>query len=181
MNHMIDKPKLSGFLAALFLVVVFFSSQVFAVESSHSKNATATIDSSATLVPPKALATDAEKGKWLVEQVFVAMKEGRDANLDHWMSSSFQSIHQDGSRNKQEELALIRNLHLSKYVLNDFKVTRAGNILIVTCHLTGGEIVNGKYLDNKSSPRLDFFTQTASGWQWLAHASSVILVPNCQD
>jgi hypothetical protein len=179
---MVKKIYLNCLTVICLLGIGIFASNSLAVpESSHSKDATAAISSLTELVPPSALATDAQKGQWLVEQVFVAMKEGRLANLDHWTSASFQSIHQDGSRNKQEELVLIKNLHLSKYVLNDFKVTRTGNILIVTCYLTGGEIVNGKYLDNKSSPRLDFFMQTANGWQWLAHASSVILVPNCQD
>ncbi|MDD3628038.1 MAG: hypothetical protein PHV06_12060, partial [bacterium] len=59
----------------------------------------------------------------LVKKFWADMKTCNTDSIDEYMSPEFQSIHEDGSRNKEEQLELIKNLKLGEYTLSNFKVT----------------------------------------------------------
>lgn len=111
------------------------------------------------------------EGEKMVRQLFADMKAKNMAALEKWMAPGFQSAHQDGARNKEQELKLLEGLNLSEYTLSDFKVTQNGPILIVTYNFSGEETIKGKRLSKRSSHRMSVFLKTDSGWQWIAHAS----------
>jgi len=122
---------------------------------------------------------DFELGKRLVTQVFQYMKDRNTVDIEKITSPAFQSIHQDGAIGKKEEMDLIKNLHLKEYFLDDFKVTRYDNSLVVSYSFTGGEIISGKYVASKSSMRLDCFLKVKDSWQWLAHVNTVLINNSC--
>jgi uncharacterized protein DUF4440 len=116
-------------------------------------------------------APQGSEGEKLVRQLFSDMKAKNTAALEKWLAPGFQSLHEDGARNREEEMKLLKGLNLSDYTLSNFKVTQNGPVLIVTYSFSGEETVGGKRLSKRPSLRLTIFQKTDSGWQWLAHAN----------
>ncbi|MBU0504636.1 nuclear transport factor 2 family protein [bacterium] len=115
--------------------------------------------------------SNTEMGKELVEKAWVDMKQGNVEALDKMMSPAFQSIHQDGARNKKEELALISKLNLGDYKLTNFKVSFDGAVLLASYFVTVTETIDGKQLDKTPAPRLSVFVKKDNNWLWIAHAN----------
>jgi hypothetical protein len=115
--------------------------------------------------------TDINIGEKLVRQLWEDMKTGDTESIIKKTAQGFQSIHQDGARNREEELDLIKRLKLGEYELNNFKVTEAGPVLIVTYFVSVKETIGGKELSKEPEPRMSLFLDTADGWQWIAHAN----------
>ncbi|MEW6053332.1 MAG: DUF4440 domain-containing protein [Nitrospirota bacterium] len=110
-------------------------------------------------------------GESLVRQLWVDMKTNNMESIEKKMGAGFQSIHQDGARNREQELSLIRELNLGEYILSEFKVTQNGEVVIATYSVSVEETIEGKRLSKKPAPRLSVFLKTESGWQWIAHAN----------
>jgi hypothetical protein len=87
------------------------------------------------------------------------------------MAKGFQSVHQDGARDRDAERKTLDNLNLRNYTLSDFKVTREANVLVVTYTFTGRETIDGKPASARPAPRMSIFIETGKEWQWLAHAN----------
>jgi len=115
--------------------------------------------------------TENSEGKVLVEKVWADMKAGNLDELKAIMAEGFQSLHQDGSRNAEEELKLIAGLNLGDYKLADFVITGEGNTLIVTYFVSVEETIKGERLSSVPAPRMTIFVETEDGWKWLAHAN----------
>lgn len=112
-----------------------------------------------------------QTGEKLVRQLWVDMKGQNMQAIEKNTAAGFQSVHQDGSRGRQEEIALIKELNLGEYGLSDFKVTQNGSVIVATYSVSAAETIEGKQLSTKPAPRLSVFLKTDSGWQWLAHAN----------
>ena len=113
-------------------------------------------------------------GEALVKEVWKAMKTTNMDFIENILADGFQSIHQDGYRDKDDEIELIKNLNMGDYVLDTFEVTKNGNTLNVSYFVNVEETINGEVL-NKRSARLSVFTRTAEGWKWFSHANLVPL------
>ena len=113
-------------------------------------------------------------GEALVKEVWNAMKTTNMDFIENILADGFQSIHQDGYRDKDDEIELIKNLNMGDYVLDSFEVTKNGNTLNVSYFVNVEETINGEVL-NKRSARLSVFTRTAEGWKWFSHANLVPL------
>ena len=115
--------------------------------------------------------TEPSLGEKLVRQLWVDMKENNIAAIEKMIAPGFQSIHEDGSRAREEEIELIKGLNLGEYTLTDFNVTQTGSVIIVTYFVSVQETINNKRLSMKPAARLSIFMETDSGWQWIAHAN----------
>ena len=113
-------------------------------------------------------------GEALVKEVWNAMKTTNMDFIENILADGFQSIHQDGYRDKDDEIELIKNLNMGDYVLDSFEVTKNGNTLNVSYFVNVEETIDGEVL-NKRSARLSVFTHTAEGWKWFSHANLVPL------
>jgi len=113
-------------------------------------------------------------GEALVKEVWNAMKTTNMDFIENILADGFQSIHQDGYRDKDDEIELIKNLNMGDYVLDTFEVTKNGNTLNVSYFVNVEETIDGEVL-NKRSARLSVFTRTAEGWKWFSHANLVPL------
>lgn len=116
-------------------------------------------------------AADAELGEKLVRQLWMDVKGGNIQAIEKYISPAFQSVHQDGTRDMTEEIELLKGLHPSDYILDNFKVTQEGPIIIVTYAITIEETLAGKRLPSRTSMRLSVFLETDDGWKMIAHAN----------
>ncbi|MCF8383212.1 MAG: nuclear transport factor 2 family protein [Chlorobium sp.] len=116
-----------------------------------------------------------QTGEKLVRQLFIDMKSTNIPAIQKTISPAFQSIHQDGPRNRDQQIELVKGLKMAMPVLGDFVETRSGNILIVTYTVSAEESVGGKRLTGKPARRLTVFQETPEGWRWVAHANLQIM------
>ena len=61
-------------------------------------------------------------GEKLVRQLWADVKAGNVETLKKNTAPGFQSIHEDGSRNRKEELQLIQKANIGKYTLTNLRV-----------------------------------------------------------
>lgn len=113
-------------------------------------------------------------GEELVRKVWEAMRTTDLIFIENILAPGFQSIHQDGSRNRADQIELIRGLKMGKYVLDNFKITENKNTLNVSYFVNVKETIDDNVI-NKRSARLSVFTKTADGWKWFSHANLVPL------
>ncbi|MCF7791765.1 MAG: nuclear transport factor 2 family protein [Victivallales bacterium] len=120
-------------------------------------------------------ANDTVKGIELVKTIWNEMKNGNVKKLSKIISTDFQSIHQDGARNKKQELELIKNLNLKYYTLKNFSVTKSNDIIMVIYDVEVFETINGEELKEVTSPRMSIFQKVGKKWLWIAHANLVTM------
>lgn len=110
-------------------------------------------------------------GEELVRQLWADISKGDSPSMKRWLAEGFQSIHEDGARNHDQELEIIKNLNLGEYKLSNFTVTQEGPALIVTYLVSAEETIKGQRLSKTPAPRLSVFLNTETGWKWIAHAN----------
>jgi len=111
-------------------------------------------------------------GEKLVRQLWADVKAGNVETLKKNTAPGFQSIHEDGSRNRKEELQLIQKANIGKYTLTNLRVTQNGPVVIVTYFVSVEETIKGKRLPaTKPAARLSAWLKTDSGWKWIIHAN----------
>jgi len=91
------------------------------------------------------------------------------------LAKGFQSVHQDGTRNREEEYATLKQLGLRRLTLSDFKVTRRENLLIVTYAAAVQETIDGQETTAAPAYRLSVFTESGKDWLLLAHANLIAM------
>ena len=113
-------------------------------------------------------------GEALVKEVWNAMKTTDLDFIEDSMADEFQSVHQDGCRNKAEEIELIKKLNMGDYVLDTFTVTKNANTMNVSYFVNVEETIDEVTI-KKRSARLSVFSKTAEGWKWISHANLVAI------
>jgi hypothetical protein len=112
------------------------------------------------------------EGEKLERKMWSMIMAGDMAAVESMIAPGFQSVHEDGARDRDGELALLKALDPVKVQFSDFKVTEQGDALIVTYGVSVSESIAGQKLSNTApSPRQSVWLKTASGWQWIAHAN----------
>ena len=114
-------------------------------------------------------------GERLVRQWWEAMRARDILAIDRMLSAGFQSIHQDGARDRAEELELIVGLNFCEYTLTDFRVTREGATIIVTYKASVEETLAGTRTTTTPAPRMTIWIMTEAGWRLLAHANLKVM------
>jgi len=115
--------------------------------------------------------TELGLGEDLVRELWNDFKTQNVSALAKKVAPGFQSIHEDGARDAEAELELLKELNLGDYTLSNFKITEVGPAIIVSYFVSVGETIDAKRLSSKSAARLTIFLKTDSGWQWIAHAN----------
>ena len=110
-------------------------------------------------------------GEKLVRDLWSEIKLNNRETFENKLADGFQSIHEDGARDKASEIELLMGLDLGDYILADFKTTQSGNIVIVTYTVSVKETIEGEILPTEPAERLSVFIKTDKGWQWIAHAN----------
>ncbi|MCJ7615444.1 MAG: nuclear transport factor 2 family protein [Desulfobacterales bacterium] len=124
-----------------------------------------------TALADQEVATENGLGEKLLCQLWADMKKPDMEAIEKTIAKGFQSVHQYGSNNREQEIKLIEGLKLGKYILTDIKTTRNGPVIVATYFVSVEETIKGKLLSKKPAPRLSVFLKTDSGWKWIAHAN----------
>lgn len=111
------------------------------------------------------------EGERLESQIWEDMRTFNWASLERKIAPEFQSIHNDGPRNRTGELALIKNLKLGKFTLSNFKSSHQGDTIIVTYTVSADETIDDRHLTGRSSQRMSIWRKHDGQWLWLAHAN----------
>lgn len=124
------------------------------------------------LFPFGAMAGETPKdGEALVRHLWMAIKAVDVKTLDSLMAPGFQSVHEDGARDRAGQLELIKGLKIEDYQLSEFKVTQSGEVMIVTYQVVTSETIDGKRLAKAPAMRMSVFVQLDGAWRWAAHAN----------
>ena len=110
-------------------------------------------------------------GEQLVLRFWEAVRTQDFEALDAILAPGFQSIHEDGPRDRDEELALVGGLDISEYILTEFVTTRQGATIVVTFMASVEETLAGVRTTTVPAPRMAVFLMTESGWQMVAYAN----------
>ena len=113
------------------------------------------------------------EGEKLIIELFEKIKKQQWDDIDKLIHPAFQSVHQDGSRNKEEEITTLKGLHMGEYYLSDFKMTQEQSLMVVTYTVRAQELIDGKHTLTKPSQRLSVFVKSRGRWRWLAHANFI--------
>ncbi len=114
---------------------------------------------------------DAQLGEKLVRQLWADMKQEDLSAIQEIIADGFQSVHDDGARDRQEEIKLISGLDMDEYTLDTFQVTREGPVLVVTYRAAVRETINAQRLSAKPAVRMSVFLKTENGWKWVTHSN----------
>jgi len=112
------------------------------------------------------------EGEKLVRELFGQLAGGK---IEDKVAPGFQSVHQDGARDRDTEIRLLSGLNMQDHKLSDFKVTQNGPVMLVTYTASMRETIDGKVAEGKPAPRLSVFIKQSQGWQWLAHANLIAI------
>lgn len=129
------------------------------------------VSTTLTAVAKEEVATEAGLGEKLVHQLWADMQKPDIEGIEKTIAEGFQSVHQFGSSNREEEIELIKGLKLGNYKLSDMKITQNESVIVATYFVSVEETIMGKRLLKKPEPRLSVFVKTDSGWKWIAHAN----------
>ena len=114
---------------------------------------------------------DQSPGETLVRELWEDMRQTDMKALEKKIAKGFQSVHQDGASNRDEELELLKHLNFDEYILSDIQITQNGPVIVATYFVSVQETIKGQRLSKEPAPRLSVFLNTDSGWQWIAHAN----------
>ena len=110
-------------------------------------------------------------GEQLVRQLWADMKARNIEAIEKMIAPGFQSVHEDGSRDREAEIELIKGLDLGKYTLSDFVVTENGPVIVVSNFVSVEETIGGERLSTEPAARLSVWLNTNGVWQWIIHAN----------
>lgn len=110
-------------------------------------------------------------GEQLVRAFWEAIRTQDVAALGAILAPGFQSIHEDGARNRDEELVLCANVDIDEYTLTDFVTTRQGATIVVTFMASVEETLAGTRTTTVPAARMAVFLMTEDGWQMVAYAN----------
>ena len=109
--------------------------------------------------------------KKLVQQLWINFKTNNLEEFEKQIGSGFQSVHQDGTKDKDAQLGLIKGLNLSDYTISDYTVTAKGSVIIVTYKVTVEETLDGTRLPQHNVMRLSAWIKSEDDWKWIIHAN----------
>jgi hypothetical protein len=110
-------------------------------------------------------------GEQLVRQFWEAIRTQDVEALEAILAPGFQSIHEDGGRDRSEELALCAGLDIDEYTLTDFVTTREGATIVVTFMASVEETLAGTRTTTDPAARMAVFLMTEDGWRLAAYAN----------
>ena len=112
-----------------------------------------------------------QSGEELLKHLWDASKAGDSSQQAKLYAKAFQSAHDDGARDRAQELELLKKANLGDYTLSDIKITEQGPVIVATYFAEVSETITGKRLPERKAARLTVFLKTDQGWQAIAHAN----------
>jgi len=111
-----------------------------------------------------------EEAKRLEELSVALIQEKNWQALERLLSPACQFVTGHGSCDRAEAMKLMKEMNLGEVRFKDFKVTQAGDNLVVSFWLSASEMTGGKALSTDFSPRLSVWQRVGPDWQCVAYA-----------
>ena len=93
--------------------------------------------------------------------------------LEKMLDPACQFVSMSGSCDRASAMSLMKEMNLGPVKFKDFKVTQAGDNLIVSFWLAALEFRDGKELSPDYSPRLSVWKKVSNQWQCIAYADLI--------
>lgn len=104
----------------------------------------------------------------LIERWFSDVKEENYARAGAFLAPQFLSLHTDGiTRDRDQEITLIRSRHMQDYTLTDFQFSYSGNIIVVTFKVKGVSITGNRPYLARTSGRMAILQRQGGQARWL--------------
>lgn len=126
------------------------------------------------MLVPALLCADSsrETGLRLLKKFWRDLKESNASHVRKYMDHNFQAVHSFGAQNKEEELKIIANLHITRYRLTHITITNTDDTLLITymAHVTS----NVNHVSTRiTAPRMTTFQKIRNSWKLISHANLV--------
>jgi hypothetical protein len=116
------------------------------------------------------IATEAEE----LERLSIKLIQDKNwSALEAMLDPACQFVSMNGACDRASAMSLIKEMNLGPVKLKDFKVTQAGDNLIVSFWLAALEFRDGKELSPNYSPRLSIWKKISNQWLCIAYADLI--------
>ena len=116
------------------------------------------------------LAVEAEE----LERLSVKLIQDKNwVALESMLDPACQFVGMSGACDRASAMSLMKEMNLGPVKFKDFKVTQAGDNLIISFWLAALEFHEGKELSPEYSPRLSVWKKTSNQWQCIAYADLI--------
>jgi len=116
------------------------------------------------------IATEAEE----LERLSIKLIQDKNWNaLEAMLDPACQFVGMNGACDRASAMSLMKEMNLGPVKLKDFKVTQAGDNLIVSFWLAALEFRDGKELSPNYSPRLSIWKKVSNQWLCIAYADLI--------
>jgi hypothetical protein len=116
------------------------------------------------------IATEAEE----LERLSIKLIQDKNWNaLEAMLDPACQFVGMNGACDRASAMSLMKEMNLGPVKLKDFKVTQAGDNLIVSFWLAALEFRDGKELSPNYSPRLSIWKKVSNQWLSIAYADLI--------
>ena len=93
--------------------------------------------------------------------------------LEKMLDPACQFVGMNGACDRASAMSLMKEMNLGPVKFKDFKVTQAGDNLIVSFWLAALEFQDGQELSPDYSPRLSVWKNVSNQWQCIAYADLI--------
>ena len=94
--------------------------------------------------------------------------------LEAMLDPACQFVGMNGACDRASAMSLMKEMNLGPVKFKDFKVTQAGDNLIVSFWLAALEFRDGKELSPNYSPRLSVWKKVSNQWLCIAYADLIV-------
>ena len=116
------------------------------------------------------IAIDAEE----LERLSVKLIQDKNwGALEKMLDPACQFVGTNGACDRASAMSLMKEMNLGPVKFKDFKVTQAGDNLIVSFWLAALEFQDGQELSPDYSPRLSVWKNVSNQWQCIAYADLI--------
>jgi hypothetical protein len=116
------------------------------------------------------LAVEAEE----LERLSVKLIQDKNwVALEAMLDPACQFVGMSGACDRASAMSLMKEMNLGPVKFKDFKVTQAGDNLIISFWLAALEFHEGKELSPEYSPRLSVWKKTSNQWRCIAYADLI--------
>lgn len=116
------------------------------------------------------IATEAEE----LERLSIKLIQDKNwSALEVMLDPACQFVGMNGACDRASAMSLMKEMNLGPVKLKDFKVTQAGDNLIVSFWLAALEFRDGKELSPNYSPRLSIWKKVSNQWLCIAYADLI--------
>lgn len=112
-----------------------------------------------------------QSGEELVNQLWTILQDSDTEAADSFIAEGFQAVHENGAKNKEQEIQLISGLNIHSYTITDLVTTQHDNVIVATYMVAVEETVEGERLSKSPAARMSVFIKIDGNWKWISHAN----------